>query len=377
MFKIGLEMSLIFTIFENFFAFVLILSILVFIHEYGHFLGCKICGVKVDSFSIGMGRELWGWTDKSGVRWKISMLPFGGYVKMFGDDDASSGRPDQDVLDEMTEEDKKVSFYFQNVYKKFLIVFFGPLFNLIFAILLLTAVIKHNGISDLKPIIASVVENSPAYNGGLQENDLVLEINDKKIKSFNDISNIVMINNLKPLNIKILRNNEEINKTIQPTLNKTKDMFGNEVEAPSIGIISKEAQQKKVNIFQSFVEANRVVLKMCKDTLVVIGQMITGNRNADGLGGPLKIAKYSAQSFQGGLFMVLYFMALISANLGLMNLLPIPVLDGGHLLFFIIEMIARKPIPDKVQDKLLKVGFTILILIMIFATFNDVRGFFK
>ena len=370
-------MSLIFTIFENFFAFVLILSILVFIHEYGHFLGCKICGVKVDSFSIGMGRELWGWTDKSGVRWKISILPFGGYVKMFGDDDASSGRPDQDVLDEMTEEDKKVSFYFQNVYKKFLIVFFGPLFNLIFAVLLLTAVIKHNGISDLKPIIASVVENSPAYNGGLQENDLILEINDKKIKSFNDISNIVMINNLKPLNIKILRNNEEINKTIQPTLNKTKDMFGNEVEAPSIGIISKEAQQKKVNIFQSFVEANRVVLKMCKDTLVVIGQMITGNRNADGLGGPLKIAKYSAQSFQGGLFMVIYFMALISANLGLMNLLPIPVLDGGHLLFFIIEMIARRPIPDKVQDKLLKVGFTILILIMIFATFNDVRGFFK
>ncbi|HSQ97420.1 MAG TPA: RIP metalloprotease RseP [Rickettsiales bacterium] len=369
-------MEIVFTILQNFFAFILILSILVFVHEYGHYLGCRICGVKVDSFSIGMGKEIFGWTDKNDVRWKVSILPFGGYLKMFGDDDIASGKADKNLLENMTEEDKEVSFYFQNVYKKFLIVFFGPLFNLLFAILLLTVVVKHNGVSDLKPIIGSVVANSPAYNAGLQENDLIIEINNKKVDSFSDVAHTVVINNLKPLKVKILRGSQEIVKDIQPKLIENKDMFGNDVKTPSIGVVSISNENKKLNMVQSFVEANKTVYKMCKDTLVVLGQMITGNRNTDGIGGPLKIAKYSAQSFEGGLMMVLYFMALISANLGLMNLLPIPVLDGGHLMFFIVEIIIGKPIPEKLQDKLLKFGFAVLVFIMIFATINDIRGFF-
>lgn len=369
-------MELIFNILQNFFAFILILSILVFVHEYGHYLGCKICGVKVDSFSIGMGKEIYGWTDKNDVRWKISMLPFGGYLKMFGDDDMASGKANKEFLETMTEEDKEVSFYFQNVYKRFLIVFFGPLFNLLFAILLLTAVVKHNGVSDLKPIVGSVVINSPAYNAGLKENDFILEVNDEKVASFSDVAHAIMINNLKPVKVKILRDNQEIVKEMKPELMENQDMFGNKVKAPSIGVVSVADKNKNLNIFQSFVEANKTVYKMCKDTLVVLGQMITGNRNADGIGGPLKIAKYSAQSFEGGFIMVLYFMALISANLGLMNLLPIPILDGGHLLFFIVEIVIGKPIPEKIQDKLLKFGFAVLVFIMIFATVNDIKGFF-
>ncbi|MDD2839725.1 MAG: RIP metalloprotease RseP [Rickettsiales bacterium] len=369
-------MELVFTILQDFLAFVLILSVLVFIHEYGHYLGCRICGVKVDSFSIGMGKEIFGWTDKNDVRWKISILPLGGYLKMFGDDDIASGKADKDIVESMTEEDKEVSFYFQSVYKKFLIVFFGPLFNLLFAVLLLTAVIKTNGITDLKPIIGSVVVNSPAYIAGLQENDLILEINDKKVDSFNEIANTVMINNLKPIKIKALRGNQEIIKEIQPKLATSKDMFGNDVEAPSVGIVSINGSNRDLNIFQSFTEANKTVYKMCKDTMVVLGQMITGNRDASNIGGPLKIAKYSAQSFHGGLIMVIYFMALISANLGLMNLLPIPMLDGGHLIFFLFEIVVGKPIPDKIQENLLKFGFGLLICIMIFATVNDIRGFF-
>ncbi len=369
-------MELIFTIFQNFFAFIIILSILVFVHEYGHYLGCKICGVKVDSFSIGMGRELWGWTDKSGVRWKISMLPFGGYLKMYGDDDVASGKADQKVIDNMAPEEKKVSFYFQNPYKKFLIVFFGPFFNLIFAVLLLTAVVKVNGVSEMKPVVDIIAKDSPAHEAGIKEGDLILSINGKNIKNFTEVVNIVAINNLKPLNIKILRNGETIEKTIQPKLINSHDMFGNKIETPGVGIAATIKEPKKVGIFRAFWEANKNVYKMCKDTLVVLGQMITGNRNADGLGGPIKIAKYSAQSFSGGIMMVIYFMALISANLGLMNLLPIPILDGGHLLFFLIEIIARRPIPEKIQDKLLQGGFAILIGIMVFATFNDIRGFF-
>lgn len=369
-------MDLVYTIFQNFFAFIIILSVLVFVHEYGHYLGCKICGVKVDSFSIGMGKELWGWTDKSGVRWKVSLLPFGGYLKMYGDDDVASGKADKSVIEKMTEEEKKISFYFQNPYKKFLIVFFGPFFNLIFAVLLLTSIYRINGIDDFKPIISDVIEHSPAQKAGLQKDDLIVSINEQKINNFNEVVNIITVNNLKPLNIEVLRNGEKITVNIQPEIFKTKDMFGNDVKTSGIGIASKSNEIKKVNIFTAFIQANKSVYKMCKDTLIVLGQMITGNRSTDGLGGPLKIAQYSGQSFQGGIFVVLYFMALISANLGLMNLLPIPVLDGGHLLFFIIEIIIRRPIPEKVQDKLLQCGFALLMAIMVFATFNDFKSLF-
>lgn len=367
-------MDLIYTIFQNFFAFVIILSILVFVHEYGHYLGCKICGVKVDSFSIGMGKELWGWTDKSGVRWKVSMLPFGGYLKMYGDDDIASGQADKEVIEKMSEDEKKVSFYFQNPYKKFLIVFFGPFFNLIFAVLLLTCIYRITGVEDLKPVITEVVAESPAELAGFQKDDYILSINGEKIKNFSEVMNIVAVNNLKPLTFEVLRNNETIKLEVQPKIITTKDMFGNEVQTSGIGIASQITESKKVNIFQAFIQANISVFKMCKDTLIVLGQMIVGDRSTDGLGGPLKIAQYSGQSFEGGFLVVLYFMALISANLGLMNLLPIPVLDGGHLLFFIIEIIARRPIPDKIQEKLLQGGFGILILVMVFATFNDFKS---
>ena len=367
-------MDLIYTIFQNFFAFVIILSILVFVHEYGHYLGCKICGVKVDSFSIGMGKELWGWTDKSSVRWKVSMLPFGGYLKMYGDDDIASGQTDKEVIEKMSEDEKKVSFYFQNPYKKFLIVFFGPFFNLIFAVLLLTCIYRITGVEDLKPVITEVVVDSPAELAGFQKDDYILSINGEKIKNFSEVMNIVAVNNLKPLTFEVLRNNETIKLEVQPKIITTKDMFGNEVKTSGIGIASQITESKKVNIFQAFIQANISVFKMCKDTLIVLGQMIVGDRSTDGLGGPLKIAQYSGQSFEGGFLVVLYFMALISANLGLMNLLPIPVLDGGHLLFFIIEIIARRPIPDKIQEKLLQGGFGILILVMVFATFNDFKS---
>lgn len=371
-------MGLIFTVFQGFFAFVIILSILVFVHEYGHYIGCRILKIKVDSFSIGMGKELFGWTDKNNVRWKISMLPFGGYLKMFGDDDIASGKADKSLINKMSENDKKVSFYFQNPYKKFLVVFFGPLFNLIFAVLLLTAVIKVNGVLTTKPIVNEIILDSPAFEAGIKKDDLIVSINNKKISDFKEIINVVAINNLKPLKIEILRNNNIIIKEIKPKIIKSTDMFGNEIEVPSLGIVSKVKHNnvKDISLPMAFVEANKSVLKMCKDTLVVLGQIITGNRGSENLGGPLKIAKYSAQSFSAGIMVVIYFMALISANLGLMNLLPIPVLDGGHLVFFLIEMVAKRPIPENLQDKLLKGGFAILISVMIFATFNDIKGFF-
>ena len=367
-------MELLLNILQSILAFVVVLSILVFVHEYGHYLGCLICGIKVDSFSIGMGKELWGWTDKNGVRWKISMLPFGGYLKMYGDDDVASGKANKKIINNMSEEDKKVSFYFQNVYKKFIVVFFGPLFNLIFAIILLTIIFRIEGITIIKPIVLDVIQDSPAEIAGIKKDDKILSVNDKDIKSFKEINSIVVVNHLQPLKIKILRNNEIKEITVYPEIKDSKDMFGNDVKMPMIGITANETEYYKLNILDSFKEAVVGVYKMCKDTFIVLGQMITGNRGTEGLGGPIKIAKYSSQSFQGGILTVLSFMALISANLGLMNLLPIPVLDGGHLLFFLIEMITRRSIPEKIQDISLNIGFYLLMAIMLFATINDIKG---
>ena len=266
-------MDLIYTIFQNFFAFVIILSILVFVHEYGHYLGCKICGVKVDSFSIGMGKELWGWTDKSGVRWKVSMLPFGGYLKMYGDDDIASGQADKEVIEKMSEDEKKVSFYFQNPYKKFLIVFFGPFFNLIFAVLLLTCIYRITGVEDLKPVITEVVVDSPAELAGFQKDDYILSINGEKIKNFSEVMNIVAVNNLKPLTFEVLRNNETIKLEVQPKIITTKDMFGNEVKTSGIGIASQITESKKVNIFQAFLRLS----KLCGRSRLDLMEAVRGN----------------------------------------------------------------------------------------------------
>jgi len=363
------------TIVQNFAAFVVVLSVLVFIHEYGHYLGCKICHVKVDSFSIGIGREICGWTNKNGVRWKISWLPFGGYLKMFGDDDFSSGKADKDIIKNVSDSEKKEIFYFKSPYERFLVVFMGPFFNLMFAVLLLTALTRYEGVKTIRPIIDSVLDNSPAKIAGLIVGDEVVSIDGKGVKTFNDVTNIIALHNLSPIKLEVKRGEKHLVIDITPTTIKTKDMFGNTVETTGIGVASlvqKNSTLKQVGIFEAFIEANKDVYSICKNTLIVLKQILTGNRGMESLGGPVKIAKYSAQSFSKGIRTVIYFMAMISANLGLMNLLPIPVLDGGHLLFFLVEMLVRRPIPEKIQERLLQGGFAILIAMMTIATFNDI-----
>lgn len=362
------------SILYGFFAFVFVLSVLVFVHEYGHYLGCVLCNIRVESFSIGMWKEIWGWTDKRGVRWRVSLLPIGGYVKMYGDADASSARADKELLARLTEEEKKTIIHFQPAWKKFLVTFFGPAFNLVFATLLFTAMHRFNGILIAKPIINDVLADSPAFNI-LKKDDLILKINDKKIESFNQIGIVAMMSNGEPLHIKILRDDKELEVEVVPQIRETKDAFGNDVKLHYIGVISKTTERQDINILEAFLEAIKTTWRICKNSLIMLWQIIIGQRNADGLGGPLKIAKYSMQSFRGGIGLVVYLMAMLSANLGLMNLLPIPVLDGGNLLFLLIEMVIRRSIPEKIQEKLLQAGLGILLFMMVFATLNDIRGF--
>ncbi len=365
-------MELLILVFQNLFAFTIILSVVVFVHEFGHYIVAKKCGVKIESFSIGFGKEIFGWNDKSGTRWKFSILPFGGYVKMFGDEDPSSSKKDKEKLSRLSKKEKKQTLYFQNVYKRMVIVFAGPFFNLLFAVLILTASFRISGISYFEPIVDEVVQGSVAEKSNIMKGDLIKEVNGKKIHSFEDVKTIISLNLDKNINIGLMRNSKYVIIDLKPEITKTKDAFGNDITVGTIGIVSSTENFEKANLVKCFLYANKITYKICINTLKALGQIIVGQRSFGELGGPLKIAKYSGQSFKRGFGMVMWFIAMISANLGLMNLLPIPILDGGHLFFYLVEAIRRKPISEKIQAGLFKMGFIFLVGLMIFATINDI-----
>lgn len=357
-----------------FISFLLIISFIVFIHEYGHFWFARKFGVKIESFSIGFGKELFGWNDKHGTRWKFSLIPLGGYVKMFGDEDAAS-TPDNEKLKQMSEEEKKGAFPFKPIYQRFLIVLAGPLFNYILAAIILSFFFFHYGKPETKPIISKLTEDGVAREIGLKEGDIITKLDGNNISSFEDLRGVVSMHGGIEIPISYLRNGVEFNDKITPKLHKSTDVFGNEIEIGLIGITSEETDYKKLGVFESISAAVYDCYDLSAKTLEAIGQMITGQRPADQISGILRIADYSGKSVEKGFRTVLWFIALLSINLGLINLLPIPMLDGGHLFFYIIEVIKGKPISEKSQEYLFRFGYALLISLMLFATFNDLKHF--
>ncbi|MFT7098766.1 MAG: regulator of sigma E protease [Rickettsiales bacterium] len=370
------QMAIINLILHNLFAFVVILSIIVFIHEFGHYIIAKICGVKVEQFSIGFGKELFGWNDKSGTRWKFSLLPFGGYVKMFGDKNPAS-IVDSTEAEKMTDEEKKVSFYFQNVYKRIAIVSAGPIANFLLCIVLLTAIFKTQGLTHVLPIIDQVQEKSAAFEAGILIGDEILEINDSKIDDFEQIRKIVIENGEKPLEIILRRDKKIINVELTAIMSVSENIFGDEYKVPLIGIGATQFEYTKLNIGSAFIHANIETYNLSVAVVKALGELITGQRSIKELSGPVKIAEYSGKSMSQGFIVVLWFMAMISVNLGVANLLPIPALDGGHLFYYIIEVIRGKPLPEKVQMVGFQFGFAVLISLMLFTTLNDIYNLFK
>ncbi len=363
-------------ILHNLFAFIVILSIIVFIHEFGHYYVAKKCGVKVEIFSIGFGKELFGWNDKSGTRWKFSLLPFGGYVKMFGDSNPASV-VDQNAVKEMSAEDKKVSFYFQNVYKRIAVVSAGPIANFLLCILLLTVIFKVQGLTKVLPIIDQVQESSAAAEAGIKVGDRILTVNNTEIAEFDDLRNIVMTNGEKPLNIVLQRGTRKIDVHLTPKISSTKNIFGDEQKTPLIGVGASQFEYTKLGLGQAFIHANVETYNLSIAIVKAIGELITGQRSIKELSGPVKIAEYSGKSMSQGFIVVLWFMAMISVNLGVANLLPIPALDGGHLFYYIIEAVRGKPLPERVQMMGFQFGFAVLISLMIFTTSNDLYNVFN
>jgi regulator of sigma E protease len=356
-------------------SFFVILSVIVFIHEFGHYIVAKWCGVKIEAFSIGFGRELFGWNDKSGTRWKFSLIPMGGYVKMYGDSDAAS-TPDTQKSATMSEEDKAFSFHHKPLWQKAAIVAAGPAFNFMLTIGILTYMLLSFGLVSTAPVVHQVIEGSAAEEAGFASGDRILFIDGIEIEVFNDIPQLMAVNTGTPVHIIFEREGVVQEKTVTPRMTEIDDALGNKVQWPMLGFQSMEHSVNDMGFFAAIGEATERTYSICVSSLKAVKQIIVGDRDATELKGPIGIAKLSGQATGMDFSTVLWFIAMLSANLGLVNLFPIPLLDGGHLLYYAIEALTGRPLAEKFQEYGFRLGFALIACLMAFTILNDIRTIF-
>ncbi|WP_346336803.1 RIP metalloprotease RseP [Hohaiivirga grylli] len=355
-------------------AFIAVLSVIVFVHEYGHFIVGRWCGVGVDEFSIGFGREILGWTDKHGTRWKISWLPLGGYVRFVGDGNAASA-PDSDAGARLSPEMKAISLHAQAAWKRALIVAAGPVANFIFAIAIYSVFFAASGKVEVEPRIDMVVEGGRAEEAGFKAGDLILSINGSKITDFSQVTQSVVINAEEPMHFKVERDGAVVDITAVPALKKIKSLIGF-VDGGQLGFqvdtrIDGRLRFIKLGVLDAIVEGGKTTWSIIDQSVSTVGKLITGKISLTQLSGPVGIAQMTGKVAERGLLDLIGFAAFLSVSIGMVNLLPIPVLDGGHLLFCIIEMITRKPLNERVQEFAFRVGLLLILAVFVFATGAD------
>ena len=354
--------------------FLVLLGILVFVHEFGHYIVAKLCGVAVSEFSVGFGKEIWGRDDKSGTHWKISLIPLGGYCKFLGDADASSSTEDE-AAKELSEEDKKRAFPFQKPQTKLAIVFAGPAFNYLFAILVYATIFFFWGKFDYPPVVGGIIKESAAEAADIRVGDRFLKVNGNQIKVFSDIRNEVTMFVGDKIEVVIDRGGEFITKKIKLKLIEVENKLGEKEKKALIGVNSinaVEIDEHSLSLFEALKEGTLEAYKITVMTLRGVGQMIRGERSGEDVGGIIRIAELSGDiSKKQGILDFCVFMALLSVNLGLINLFPIPILDGGHIIIYLIEIVTRREMPAKFKDYLFKIGLFLIIALMLFATWND------
>ncbi len=347
--------------------FLFTLTVIVFFHELGHFLVARLCGIKVLVFSIGFGPELVGFDDRRGTRWKISAIPLGGYVKFFGDENEASV-PDPATLAAMTEEERKQSFPGQPVASRAAVVAAGPITNFILAIVLFAGVFVAYGKTTAIPRIAAVEPNSPAAAAGFEVGDVIVSIDGSKIDNFGDVQRIVNFSAGVPLTIVVDRSGSLITLKATPAERDKKGILG----------ITRSNEAGDVRT-DAVAPAEALRLGVDKTWLVITSTMtylrdvVVGRQSADQIGGPIKIAQISVEVAKLGFGPLLELTALLSVSIGLLNLFPIPLLDGGHLLFYAIEAARGRPLSERAQEVGFRIGLAIVLMLMIFATFNDLR----
>ena len=355
--------------------FLFVLSLVVFFHELGHFLVARWCGVRVLVFSIGFGPEIVGFNDRHGTRWKISAIPLGGFVKFFGDENAASV-PDTARLSSMDADERAHSFMFQPVAKRAAIVVAGPVANFLLAIVIFAGVFMLYGKQTMSARVDSVQPDSAAAAAGFKAGDIVVAINGRPIENFTEMQRIVGASAGESLAVTVDRDGNQLVLTATPALKEVKDNFGNVQRIGILGISRSMAPEDlklhPVDPPQAVVLAVQETWSVIERTLSYIGGVIAGREAANQLGGPIRIAQMSGQVASFGFVPLIQLAAVLSVSIGLLNLFPIPLLDGGHLLFYLIEGIRGRPLSERAQEVGFRIGLAIVLMLMIFATFNDI-----
>lgn len=352
-------------------AFLSIVSILVFVHEWGHFYAARICGVKVDVFAIGFGKTIWSKIDRKGTEWKINMLPLGGYVKMFGDAGPASN-VDIAQINSMTENQRSISFFYKKLWQKAFIVFAGPFMNYVLAFLVMAFVLFTYGDKTISTEISSIEKNSAAEKAGLLPGDIIIKIQSQKIANIFEMKSILeRAEKDVPLSFVVLRKGVEQEISILPMIFKANGKI-----TMRIGISGTEVTLH-YTVLESIVNATKKIHAL--NSLMIDGliMLLSGNGSSDDIGGPIKIAQISGEAAKNGLQSLLGLLILLSINLGMINLIPIPGLDGGHIMYYLIHAVTGKPVHEKIQNISIQMGFLLLISLIVFVTYNDILNLLK
>ena len=357
--------------------FIVLILVVVFIHEYGHYYFAKKYGVGVTDFSIGFGKELFGWNDKSGTRWKICWIPLGGYVKFFGDRNVFSQSDQEEILKKYNQEEREKLFILKPLYQRAIIVAAGPIANFILAAFIFLFIYMFVG-KDFTPAVINEVQiESPAAEAGIKKNDVILEIDGTEVKSILDVSKLITMSTSEYIDFKVSRYDQDLLLKVKPKIVSAEDNLGNKINKRIIGIklgaFNDQVNHVKLGPAKALYYSLNEVYFVTTSSLKYLGSMLFGSADSSQLGGPIRIAKISGQVAQFGLIPFLSMMAYISISLGLINLFPIPLLDGGHLMFYGFEKVLGKPLSQKTQEGFFRIGMFLLLSLMFFATFNDLK----
>lgn len=355
-------------------SFAVAITILVFVHEMGHYWVARRFGVRVEVFSIGFGPEIFGWTDRHGTRWRVSLVPLGGYVRFFGDADAASGA-DHAALARMSPEERAAAFHTKPLWQRALIVAAGPIVNILFAVVIYAALFAGYGQAVRPPVVVEVQPGSPAEAAGIAPGDRIVALAGRHVDDAADLVRLVGLYPGRTVSVEIERGGQRIRREVTLARAVIEDRFGNRYETGRLGVMlpARPTEIRRLGPLEAVGAAASETVEMMRMMLTVVGQVIMGVRSLDDLGGPVKIAKVSGEQASLGLVSFIAFLALISVNLGLVNLFPIPMLDGGHLFFYAIEAVRGAPVPPRVQEWSSLVGLGLLLALVLLVTWNDLK----
>jgi len=353
------------------FPFLVALTILVFFHELGHFWVARLAKVRVEVFSVGFGAELFGWNDKAGTRWKIGVIPLGGYVKMFGQSDLP-GDEDEDQPP-LTDKEKAVSFQHKTLAQRTAIVAAGPIANFLLSVVLIAGLMATFGAARPYAGVGEIMPGSAAAEAGFEAGDRIVSIDGEAVEWFSDLVRIVSVQPEMLLKIKVRRGDDEFVLTATPKRHQQPGAEGKTVEIGLLGVRYDPQQMhyERQNPLMAVWLGIQQTASLTEKTLSFLGQVISGRQGTEGIGGPLRIVQYAGITFQSGIENFILFLAVLSINLGLINLFPIPILDGGHLLFFAVEAIRGRPLGPQAQEYGFRFGLILVLILMVFVTWND------